>query len=116
MRAWADSDQIVQVVLGIAINALQALEHGGRLCLRVEGRRVEGRAWAGIHVENDGPPILSGIRDRVFDPFVTSRQQGTGLGLSTAWRIVEDHHGRLEVESPPEQGQVAFRLWLPVEG
>ena len=102
----ADRDQLVQVVLGIAINGLQALSEGGNLVLAVEHRG----ASCGMRIENDGPPIPAELLDRVFDPFVTSRDDGTGLGLSTAWRIVEDHGGRLEVENI-ERG-VAFHVWL----
>lgn len=101
-----DRDQLVQVVLCIAINALQARGEGGRLGLSVCQRE----GWCGMRVENDGPRIPDELIDRIFDPFVTTRDEGIGLGLATAWRIVEDHGGRLAVHNL--DGGVAFEVWL----
>ena len=108
----ADRDQIVQVVLGLVLNALQALERGGTVTL-VAGRGLDqGRPGATLEVANDGPPIPEDLLDRLFDPFVSTRDDGTGLGLAQAWRIVETHGGRLEARNGSEGG-VIFRLWLP---
>ncbi len=102
----ADLDQLVQVILGLGLNALQALDGGGRIRLEI----VEREGLAGIAVCNDGEPIPEELLERVFDPFVTGREDGTGLGLSVAWRIIDAHGGRIEVEN--EDG-VCFRVWLP---
>lgn len=104
----ADLEQIVQVLLGIVINALQALGRGGHVEL---GWSVtDGRTT--FRVANDGPPIPAELIDRIFDPFVSTRADGTGLGLSTAWRIIEDHAGQLEAANLPAGG-VEFRVTLP---
>ncbi|TNE84840.1 MAG: hypothetical protein EP330_27950 [Deltaproteobacteria bacterium] len=98
----ANRDQLVQVALAIAINGLQALEQGGRLTLRSEP--------GALVVENDGPLIEEALLERIFDPFVSTRDTGTGLGLSTAWRIVDDHGGRIEVENLDDGVRFAIRL------
>lgn len=96
-------DQLVQVLLGIGINGLQALESGGVLRLRSE--------QALLVVENTGPAIDEDLLDRIFDPFVSTRDSGTGLGLSTAWRIIDDHGGRIEAENTSPG--VRFSVILP---
>jgi len=108
--ALADRDQLVQVVLGIGINALQALGQGGRVRIAVASEPDPGER-VGLTVFNDGPAIPPELLARIFDPFVSSREQGTGLGLSTAWRIVEAHNGALEANNT-EDG-VRFAIWLP---
>ncbi len=109
--AWADRDGIVQVAVGICINAFQALGEGGTVRLSAETRGEE----AVLNVENDGPPIPAELLDRIFDPFVTGRDQGTGLGLATAWRIVADQGGRIVAENLPGPRGVVFRVVLPRE-
>ena len=98
----ADEEQLLQVLLAIALNGLQALEQGGHLWLRAHAE--------GFSVVNDGPPIPVDVRETLFDPFVTSRVEGTGLGLSVAWRIVQGHGGSIEVDSGAEG--VSFRVRL----
>ena len=63
-------------------------------------------------MSNDGPPISAEMKERIFDPFVSTRDQGVGLGLAIAWRIIDSHGGRLAVEDRPEGG-VVFTLMLP---
>ncbi len=71
----------------------------------------------GIAVEDDGPGIPPALRDRVLDPFFTTKPagEGTGLGLALARAIVDQHHGALELECP-EQGGTIVTLWLPIVG
>ena len=95
-----DPDQLVQVALALVLNALQALEERGCVWL-VAGPRS-------LRVENDGPPLED--PERVFDPFYTTRPEGTGLGLSVAWRIVELHGGRLEARNA--ESRVVFEVIL----
>jgi len=103
--AVGNRDQLVQVTLGIALNALQALGSGGRVVLESRG--------SCLVIENDGPPIAEGDLDRVFDPFFSRSEQGTGLGLSTAWRIVDDLHGEIRALNLPESKGVRFVVELP---
>lgn len=108
-----DVDQLVQVVLAICLNALQALGSGGSVLLDVEMEDVAGHQIA-LRITNDGPPIPATLLDRIFDPFVSSRSQGTGLGLAVAWRIVEAHGGWIEASNQSDAGGVLFRVVLPV--
>ncbi|MBW2253562.1 MAG: two-component sensor histidine kinase, partial [Deltaproteobacteria bacterium] len=107
----ADFDQLVQVVLAIAINALQAVERGGVVCLETGTTTRDDGDWGVMTVRNDGPPIPAEIRTLLFDPFVSTREEGTGLGLANAWRIVSDHGGIIEAENI--EGWVEFRVLLP---
>jgi nitrogen-specific signal transduction histidine kinase len=107
----ADFDQLVQVVLAIAINALQAVEQDGTVRLDAGTATREDGEWGVITVRNDGPPIPEEIRTLLFDPFVSTREDGTGLGLANAWRIVSDHNGNIEAENVG--GWVEFRVLLP---
>jgi two-component system, NtrC family, nitrogen regulation sensor histidine kinase GlnL len=117
----ADPDQLLQVVLNLLKNAAEAQPLGGMIRLRshFEG----GLQWRGeggrrvslpIHVEviDDGPGLPPAIADSVFDPFVSGRENGTGLGLALVSKIMAAHEGWVEVDSQP--GRTVFRLSLPV--
>lgn len=99
-----------QVVVNLATNASQALAPGGKLWIsaRAEGDRCV------LAVADDGPGIEPEVRDRIFEPFVTTKPpgQGTGLGLSIVYGIVQAHEGELTVESEPGQG-ATFTVRLP---
>lgn len=106
---WADGDQLKQVFLNLMLNAVQAMAAGGSL------RTVSRRAVGGVVVEirDTGSGIPAEVRDRLFEPFVTTRAGGTGLGLPISLRIVEGHSGELHVDSSPGEGTTAV-VWLPV--
>ena len=105
-----DGDQIRQLLLNLGLNALRAMEGGGTLTLRAWGT-PEGLRFA---VEDTGPGIPEALRDRLFEPFVTTRSDGTGLGLAIAKRIALDHGGTLDFETSPRGTR--FTLLLPREG
>jgi two-component system, sporulation sensor kinase E len=107
----ANEGQLRQVFLGIAANALEAMEGRGRLMIRTMLRNGE----AEIEFQDAGPGVPPEILPRLFDPFFTTKPpgQGTGLGLAIAQGIVADHAGRIEVNSRPGEGAV-FRVYLPV--
>ena len=90
-----DSDQIHQVLLNLLLNAVQAMEGAGTV--RVEIGSQEG--YASVVVSDTGRGISPQNLPNIFRPFYTTKGDGTGLGLSLARRIVEDHHGRIEVSS-----------------
>ncbi len=105
----ADFDLLVQATLAMAQNALQAVSEGGTV--RLSAAALGPSRQPAIRVENDGPPLPAELRERLFDPFVSAREGGTGLGLAAAWRIARDHDGTIEAEDIP--GGVRFTLWLP---
>jgi two-component system sensor histidine kinase HydH len=95
-----DDGQLSQVFLNLVINALQAMPSGGTLLLTT--RRCVG--WAEIAVRDSGEGIQREILPHVFDPYFTTRPRGVGLGLAIAHRIVEGHHGTIDVESEVGKG------------
>lgn len=108
-HALADQDQVKQIFLNIAINALQAMPHGGRLTVGLaEGRsrtRTPGKdGMIRIFFRDTGTGIPGEEIKKVFEPFYSSKKDGTGLGLSIAQRIVENNGGKLEVESQVNKG------------
>jgi two-component system NtrC family sensor kinase len=102
--------QLRQVFLGLAANALDAMEGRGRLTVRSRERR----GHVEIEFEDEGPGIPEEILGRIFDPFFTTKPpgQGTGLGLAIAQGIAADHDGRIEVASRVGKGST-FRVVLP---
>jgi PAS domain S-box-containing protein len=110
-----DAQQLEQVFLNLLLNAEQAIletKPGGRIVLRAR-LRPDGRAIL-AQVVDDGPGIPAEALSRVFEPFYTTKTvgMGTGLGLSVSYGIVQEHGGRLSVDSRP--GQTTFTLELPV--
>ncbi|MFO0864892.1 MAG: ATP-binding protein [Gemmataceae bacterium] len=105
----ADEEQLRQVVVNLALNALDVMPNGGAIHLSVR-RDDSGRVY--IRVADTGPGIPSEILPRLFQPFVSSKETGLGLGLVVSKRIIEDHGGNLEAENRP-QGGARFLITLP---
>jgi signal transduction histidine kinase len=105
-----DSDQIHQVLLNLLLNAVQAIEGGGAGTVRVRVGSREG--CASVVVSDTGRGISAQNLPNIFRPFFTTKGNGTGLGLSLARRIVEEHHGRIEVTSVAGKGS-QFEVLLP---
>ena len=109
-RIVGDPFQVEQLLLNLALNALQAMPDGGTLTLRTL-RRDE---WEVVEVCDTGVGIPEAIRERIFDPFFTTRDvgEGTGLGLAVSYNIAAAHGGGLEVETTEGEGSV-FRVFFP---
>jgi two-component system, NtrC family, sensor kinase len=109
--AAVNEGQLRQVCLGLASNALEAMD--GRGTLTIRSRR--GRGEVEIELEDEGPGIPEQNLSRIFDPFFTTKPpgQGTGLGLAIAQGFVNDHGGRIEVSSVIGKGSI-FRVVLPL--
>ena len=105
-----DSDQIHQVMLNLLLNALQAIDNNGKITVTVERRASN----AVIEVADNGRGISPETLPNIFRPFFTTKGDGTGLGLSLARRVVEDHQGRIDVTSTLGQG-TTFSVVLPIE-
>jgi signal transduction histidine kinase len=104
-----DKGQIKQVVLNLLINAIQAIDSQGEINI---GTSLE-TGGVLLTISDSGCGIPPADLARIFDPFFSSKPSGTGLGLPVAQRIVERHHGQLDLSSQPGQGTVAH-LRLPI--
>jgi signal transduction histidine kinase len=113
----ADRDQIVQVLIDIALNGFRAMEprQGGRMRMSASFERQDGTLYVALSVRNSGPTIPEENLERIFEPFFSTREDGTGLGLSTAARIVEQHHGFIQAENLNSGDGVEFFVYLPVQ-
>jgi len=119
LLVFGDRDLLEQVLGNLFRNALQALESvsagdpagNGRAIHCSMGNAESGRVW--LRIEDNGPGIPSEIRERLFTPFVTTRPQGTGLGLSFARKVIEDHGGSITcADRVPGEG-TCFEILLP---
>jgi signal transduction histidine kinase len=107
--------QLNQLFLNLLLNGLQAIEETGRPAGRIEVATRHSEGHIVVEIADDGCGIPAELRARIFDPFFTTKPvgRGTGLGLSLSLGIVNDHGGRIEVESTPGAGS-RFRVLLPV--
>jgi two-component system nitrogen regulation sensor histidine kinase GlnL len=124
---WGDEDQLIQIFLNLAKNAAEAAHargddrgevmistayrHGVRL--RSAGGADPRGAPLEVRVQDNGPGVPADLRDRLFDPFVTTKPQGSGLGLTLVAKLVADHDGLIDFDSEP--GRTVFRVRLPVQ-
>ena len=109
-----DPMRLEQALTEIFSNALNAMPDGGRLAIQAQPESVEsGAAGVALEITDSGGGIPAEILANVCEPFFTTRPEGTGLGLATAKRYVEEAGGRLEITSVVGRG-TTVRLWLPV--
>lgn len=105
-----DTEQVHQVVLNLLRNAAQAMPDGGMV--RLEVLREADAGETQIRIRDEGPGIDAEVREKLFTPFFTTKEDGTGLGLVTSRKIVEAHGGRITLESNPGEGS-CFTVALP---
>ncbi|MDH3338239.1 MAG: nitrogen regulation protein NR(II) [Gammaproteobacteria bacterium] len=114
-----DRDQMVQALLNLVRNAAMALEGHGTITLRSRALsnftigNIRHRVIASIEIQDDGPGIPFELQDSVFYPLVTSRPDGTGLGLPAAQELLSRHGGLIEFESRP--GRTVFQVRIPLQ-
>jgi signal transduction histidine kinase/putative methionine-R-sulfoxide reductase with GAF domain len=106
-----DKEQIKQVILNLLLNAIQAMPGGGQL--KIKGQILSDDHWIQFLIQDSGVGIPSEDLEKLFDPFFSTREGGIGLGLSIAHRIIDQHNGKIEVESKPGKGTL-FTLSLPL--
>lgn len=116
LLVYGDQDFLRQVFLNICANAIQAMPGGGRLLVEAGGEEMEkeGQVFLLARVSDTGEGIAPESLDKIFDPFYTTKDvgSGTGLGLSVSQRIVAEHGGWIEAANQPGGGAV-FTLYLP---
>ena len=116
----ADAGQISQVLHNLLLNAAQSKADGGAIVVTVTnvplgvdaGEPLPAGDYVRIDVVDQGSGIAPEIRDKIFDPFFTTKQKGSGLGLASAYSIVRNHEGYIDVESVPKRGS-RFSVFLP---
>jgi len=121
-RVAGDADRLQQVIINLLLNAVQAMPDGGSLALETRSVRrtrpgLEGskeQAFVSVSVRDSGIGVPDAIRDKIFDPFYTTKdgQGGTGLGLAVCSGIVKEHDGWIDIENN-EGGGTVFRVYLP---
>jgi two-component system nitrogen regulation sensor histidine kinase GlnL len=118
-----DREQLIQAVLNVAHNATHALQariEAGDALLTLRTRvarqvtfgRQRFRLALELHIEDNGPGVPEAIRERIFHPLVTGRDDGTGLGLTLTQTFVQQHHGTIEFDSAP--GRTVFKILIPL--
>jgi two-component system nitrogen regulation sensor histidine kinase GlnL len=114
----ADSEQLIQAVLNVARNAVQAMHGQGKIIFRTRVARqitLESRRYQiGLRAEiiDNGPGIPDEIREQIFYPLVSGREGGNGLGLAVAQTLIAQNHGTIECDSHP--GYTVFSIFLPI--
>ena len=113
-----DPGQFQQLLLNLIINARDAMPDGGTITVSASSVNDaspsdDGQAWCRIEVKDEGEGMSSEVLARIFDPFFSTKKEGTGLGLPTAAGIVEQSGGRIEVDSSPGRGS-RFSVFLPL--
>jgi signal transduction histidine kinase len=104
-----DVDLLKQALLNVVLNGAQAMATGGALVVGLS----DGARWASISIRDHGVGIPDEIRSRIFDLYFTTKKEGSGIGLAMTYRIVQMHHGQIDVESKPGSG-TTFVLRLPL--
>jgi PAS domain S-box-containing protein len=110
----ADEGQISQVIHNLTINAVQAMPQGGTLTVRARNTDLPaaGKRCVDIEIGDSGAGIPAHLQAKIFDPYYTTRQGGSGLGLATCHAILSKHGGSISLESTPGEGTV-FHIRLP---
>ncbi len=106
-----DREQIKQAFLNLLLNAIQAMPTGGQLILA--GHNSKDGQWIELSVKDTGVGISEENIQKLYDPFFSTKEGGVGLGLSITHRIIDQHQGKIEVESSPGEGTL-FKVCLPI--
>jgi signal transduction histidine kinase len=110
-----DESLCEQAFLNLVQNAYEAMEdHGGTLRVEVQLTTQNDREGVELRLADTGPGVPEELREEIFNPFVTTKKTGVGLGLSIVSKIVDGHHGSIHVENTPRDGAV-FTLFFPLE-
>jgi two-component system sensor histidine kinase HydH len=108
----ADKDQIRQILMNIIINAIQAIPEKGEVKIKTEKDLTRGKSAIKLVIEDNGIGIADKDLNQIFDPFFSTKGQGSGLGLSIVYKLVEGYQGEIKVESKEAKG-TKFIIFLP---
>ncbi len=108
----ADEDQVRQILMNVIINAIQAIPKKGEIKIKTEKALLRGESAIKFIIEDSGIGIPEKDFNQIFDPFFSTKEKGSGLGLSIAYKLVEAHQGEIKVESKEEEG-TKFIIFLP---
>lgn len=111
----ADEDQIRQILMNIIINAIQAIAEKGEIKIKTEKSLLKGKPAIKLIIEDNGIGIVDKDLNQIFDPFFSTKEKGSGLGLSIVYKLVEGHQGEIKVESKEGEG-TKFIIFLPQKG
>jgi two-component system sensor histidine kinase PilS (NtrC family) len=126
IRASIDPDQMKQVFWNLLINAAQSMSNGGKIQVQLaKGKAprvtslsllspLRAREWVKISVTDSGNGIALEEKEKIFEPFFSTKENGTGLGLSIVHKIIENHEGSIKVESELGRGST-FTIFLPAD-
>jgi PAS domain S-box-containing protein len=107
----ADETQVQQVLMNLCLNARDAMPNGGLLVVRTERISTDGE-WVRLSVCDNGVGLSETVKSHLFDPFFSTKERGTGLGLAVVRQIVESHGGKVEAVNSNDQG-ARFDVWWP---
>jgi signal transduction histidine kinase len=111
-KVFCAKEQLIEVFLNLCTNAIDSMQPaGGILSVDMDFKTVKGKV--GVIFRDTGPGISSEILPHIFEPFVTTKEYGLGLGLSICYGIIQKHGGQITVESQPGLG-TSFTVWLPL--
>jgi signal transduction histidine kinase len=105
-------EQLRQVVLNLFMNSIEAMQNGGQLTVRTDWVTEQNTVL--LTLTDTGTGIDPQLLPHIFEPFITNKDEGTGLGLTITYDIIQQHHGRIQAENNP-QGGATFKVWLPVK-
>jgi len=111
----ADEDQVRQILMNVIINAIQAIPQKGEIKIKTEKALLKGEPAIKLIIEDSGIGIPEKDFTQIFDPFFSTKEKGSGLGLSIVYKLVEAHQGEIKVESKEGEG-TKFVIFLPQKG
>jgi signal transduction histidine kinase len=112
-EVMGDPEQLKEVLVNLIINACEEMRDGGTIIIEERLFGQQPHQFAVLSLSDSGPGVPEELKDKVFQPFFTTKDEGTGLGLSIASRIVNEHGGRLSLEAG-RSGGATFVITLPV--
>jgi signal transduction histidine kinase len=108
-----DKGKLEQIIINLLLNALDSVADFGNIHIITHQKRQKGKSYAMMRIEDDGKGVPKKLLPHIFEPFYTTKTNGTGLGLANVKQIVEAHHGQIKVFNLKDKG-TAFEVFLPL--